>query len=224
MANSIHLIVDESLGGVLREYIVVSEEIKQIGLPFTRKAFALEPTDIVQIDGERYKLVERKADVGDTVIILDENPEHHGKVGVVEFDLDESSSVNVDDELGYYPHVYKEEYRVLVPVGNPVYATANDPQSMLDLIANLARRVTSLEQQLKDTQNNVERQAEELAGYRDDYLACGSGIETLDAKVEQVSELVEMTLDDIVILDERTQVLNAVNKFYGNDRKGGERQ
>ena len=71
---------------------------------------------------------------------------------------------------------------------------------LLDIVANLSRRVNSLESQLKDTQTNLERQAEELLDYREDYLACGAGIEFLD-------NIVEMLTDDIVMLDERTQGL-----------------
>jgi TolA-binding protein len=37
---------------------------------------------------------------------------------------------------------------------------------VIDVIANLARRVSSLEQQLRDTQGNVEKLAEELATVR----------------------------------------------------------
>jgi hypothetical protein len=58
--------------------------------------------------------------------------------------------------------------------------------SVTDLLANLARRVSSLEQQLKDTQRNVERQAEELANAK---------------------HLTESNEQDIAMLDERTQPL-----------------
>lgn len=54
----------------------------------------------------------------------------------------------------------------------------------LDIIANLSRRVYSLEQQLRDTQGNCEKLAEELA------------------KVKYISEC---NTEDIIDLDERTQ-------------------
>jgi septal ring factor EnvC (AmiA/AmiB activator) len=78
---------------------------------------------------------------------------------------------------------------------------------VVDVIANLARRVHSLEQQLSDTQNNVERQAEELANtkHRVSKHATMFGI---------VEERVGRLTDDIITLDERSQVLNAINKFY----------
>jgi chromosome segregation ATPase len=76
-----------------------------------------------------------------------------------------------------------------------------------DLLANLARRVASLEQQLRDTQSNVEKLAEELANakHRVSKHANMFGI---------VEERVGMLTDDIITLDERSQVLNVINKFY----------
>jgi hypothetical protein len=71
---------------------------------------------------------------------------------------------------------------------------SDDSPQVIDLLANLASRVNSLEQQLRDTQRNVERQAEELATLR--YLGASNE-------------------EDIAMLDERSQVLNAIQKYYG---------
>jgi regulator of replication initiation timing len=68
---------------------------------------------------------------------------------------------------------------------------------VIDIISNLARRVSSLEQQLSSTQSNVEKLAEELA----------------DAKYNAKRHIENITCD-IITLDERSQVLNAINKFY----------
>jgi hypothetical protein len=62
--------------------------------------------------------------------------------------------------------------------------TSQATPDITDLIANLARRVASLEQQLRDTQGNVEKLAEELA---------------------TVKHLAESNTQDIAFLDERTQ-------------------
>jgi chromosome segregation ATPase len=88
--------------------------------------------------------------------------------------------------------------RLLTPQSSP---------SVTDLLANLARRVSSLEQQLSSTQSNVEKLAEELANtkHRVSKHATMFGI---------VEERVGMLTDDIITLDERSQVLNAINKFY----------
>jgi phage shock protein A len=75
-----------------------------------------------------------------------------------------------------------------------------DSPQVIDLLANLARRVASLEQQLSSTQSNVEKLAEELANTKH--------------RVSKHAERVGMLTDDIITLDERSQVLNAINKFY----------
>jgi hypothetical protein len=83
---------------------------------------------------------------------------------------------------------------------------------VIDIIANLARRITSLERQLVLTQNNVERQAEELenAKHRISKHANMFGV---------VEEKVEMLTDDVITLDERSQVINAITKFYEEGRR-----
>jgi uncharacterized coiled-coil protein SlyX len=83
---------------------------------------------------------------------------------------------------------------------------------VIDVIANLARRVASLEQQLSATQGNLEKLAEELA---------------------TVKYLVDSNEQDIAMLDERTQPTEepvtpdesipqywaeALIKFYGGSR------
>jgi DNA repair ATPase RecN len=85
------------------------------------------------------------------------------------------------------------------------YRINQDPeQELIDLVANLARRVNSLERQLSVTQNNVERQAEELENARHRNAT----------KFAIVEDRIEMLTDDIVTLDSRSQVLNAINKYY----------
>ena len=59
-------------------------------------------------------------------------------------------------------------------------------ENVLELIANLARRVASLEQQLAGTQRNLETFAEQA----------------------------EHNSEDIRYLDSRTQVIDAINKYY----------
>jgi hypothetical protein len=65
---------------------------------------------------------------------------------------------------------------------------------LLDILKTLARRVSSLEDQLRMTQGNVETLAQESAN--------------LSAKLNETSELTEMALSDIVFLDERTMAHN----------------
>lgn len=210
----IHVIKDESLGGIEREYVEVGRKA-DVGdyviitdnvsggysegdiAKVTRRDVGgkrystdgvrlndkydhsddeyktLEPTDIVHVDSVRYRMVERKAEVEEMVVIVDNagKPDYNGRLGEVIISCDnEGISVNIGDDVGYYPYVFDEEYRVLVPlsaVADDELLTVDETQAsqeVIDLLANLARRVTSLEAQLKDTQANVERQAQEHEG------------------------------------------------------------
>jgi hypothetical protein len=116
------------------------------------------------IDGVTYVEADRVAEVGEKVLIV--NAEHtfgkyrNGDVlvvqrestnGGIESDLVSSPNGNTDGYIG------REEYVVLEPL------QSEESPDVTDLLANLARRVSSLEQQLRDTQGNTEKLAEELA-------------------------------------------------------------
>lgn len=237
----VHLIKDEGLGGIEREYVEVDRKAKVGDYVYVKNCIeipningkitkctnnddfddgsidvdlpseeygdytfldsecdiykTLEPTDIVHIDGNRFQMVNRKAEIGEKVLIVNNEgiPGHNGLQGEVVFEY--NGDVLVDTEsLDYFPYVFESEYRVLGPVDNAdeelvgVDETQASPE-VLDLLANLARRVTaiervlktptpfatqaeitgvnkrldSVEQQLRDTQGNVERLAEEIA-------------------------------------------------------------
>jgi hypothetical protein len=104
------------------------------------------------IDGVTYVEVERKADLGEKVIIINDEvlPQHNGSIGVVEYEYDGPISVNIGESIEYFPYVDFGGYRVLAKVKPEIN----------DLIANLVRRVNSLEQQLAATQRNIETWAE----------------------------------------------------------------
>lgn len=228
-----HLIADESLGGVMREYIEVDRkavvgdfvylclngEIRKviergsIGIFYEvgrsgvldHEYKTLEPTDNVHIDGQRFRLVDRKAVDGEMVIVVDK---HGGYVGDYEngdvFVVIKTfeSAVDIRDNVGELDGLYHCEYHVLEPVSADLITvdTSQASPEVVELLANLARRVTSLEQQLRDTQGNVERQAQEL-----------------ETKTNAVDEKVEMVIDDIVTLDERTQFAVNGGRFLRDD-------
>jgi hypothetical protein len=142
------------------------------------------------IGGVTYVEVDREAEVGDKVLVFNT-------------DICEV----IDDWKIHGQTVYKlkrpcgKELQSwfdedCLHVLEPLEATPD----VTDILANLARRVNSLEQQLRDTQSNVEKLAEELANTR--------------YRVSKHAERVEMLIDDIITLDARSQVLNAINKFY----------
>jgi hypothetical protein len=143
-------------------------------------------SEIYVDEGVKYQMVERNAKVGEKVLTVsyveDETRIKPGDVlfcEVVEYD-DGSISVSND---GFFDTSRGDKYFVLEPL--------EETPDITDLLANLARRVeclerkaTSLEQQLRDTQSNVERQAEELAHF--DYA-----INTVADRISRVQTRVE---------------------------------
>jgi hypothetical protein len=106
------------------------------------------------IDGVTYVEVDREAEVGDKVI-RNEQLEFVGRV----YDVYSAYSSSIGRGVlckHTNGHAHLTNYRVLEPLESEV------SPSVTDLLANLANRVHSLEQQLRDTQRNIERQAEEL--------------------------------------------------------------
>lgn len=159
------------------------------------------------IDGVTYVEVDRKAKVGEKIIVVADwydikkgevldviSPQKYGFYDDG-FTFHESPTNKYDDSISF---IEEKNYHVLEPLEDSEEPTP----SVTVLLANLARRVSSLEHQLRDTQGNVEKLAEELA-----------------TKTHELDDKVEMALDDIVTLDERSQVLTAVNKHYGGNRR-----
>jgi hypothetical protein len=159
------------------------------------------------IDGMTYVEVDRNAEVGDKVLIVNAFSTKDNYVNGTVFEVNDlmpggiaSDSAKTDAE-GFNPDGYitRREYRVLEPQKptlsellakctpeNRHAAIEFDKPQVIDMLANLARRVTQLEQQLAATQRNLE---------------------TFAGQTEDNSE-------DIRELDGRTQVLGAINKYY----------
>jgi hypothetical protein len=205
--NNTHLIADEKLGGIKREYIevdrnadvgdyviysyegetedtprkVVAVEKRTVSIEsyfdgindvfgYSHRAYrTLEPTDIVHAEGQRYKLVNRKAEVGEKVLIVDAHDSNFdgyddGDTFVI-YDLEEGYSGIVSTEEG--ATLYDEEYAVIEPVDHPQDTlelteltesdVRNNPRQVIDLIANLARRLTLLEGEHQALGERVER-------------------------------------------------------------------
>jgi hypothetical protein len=132
------------------------------------------------IDGKAYVEVGRPAEVGDKAIILDEDTEYYGRIGKIEFVEDIGVSVNIDDDLDYYPFVLHADYHVLEPLEyEPTVDTTQASPQVIDMLANLARRMTSLESQLSAAQRNIETWAEQTESNSED-------IRTLDERTQPV--------------------------------------
>jgi hypothetical protein len=255
--SKIHVLPDENLGGVLREYVEV-DRIARVGDYVTKDGYVrkvssrdthfgntvefdeyykgetgddvcgwvdgyyktLEPTDILHVDGERYRLVDRKAKVGEKVIVTnalkgerDNCPFDNGYVSTVISAGKRVITVNPCAPL------YHHEYRVLEPVepaeNELVTAEEGDPKSTLDLLANLARRVTELERKLGETNKSQESSETHIF---DVIHRIQNEIDGMYDKYREIDDKIEMILDDIVALDERTQPLVALVKAVrGNE-------
>lgn len=240
--STIHVIKDESLGGVMREYVevdrkakvgdfvyyhsdgriakVLSDEIADkeglnsavetyLSTALSFKAPVLEPTDIVNIAGERFRLVDRKAEVGERVIVTS------AREPDVDFDVGDILIITKRyDYGGNRKGVFAEdtvvgvrdsEYRVLVPVESEITA-ADPPQSQEDIIANLVRRVSQLESELTGAKRDIETWAQEVEGLRYTNTELYSRLGYVEQDTDDLDEKVEMCIDDIVTLDERTNL------------------
>lgn len=123
--------IEVEISGVITGYFLFPEEYR-----------VLEPTDVVHIDGERYRLVDRKAKAGERVIIVNEKDwdadfYENGEV----FSVDSSENDLTFTECGVT--LFNDEYRVL----EPVEEEKEEKLDVYDLLANLSNRVHKLEKE-----------------------------------------------------------------------------
>ena len=200
----VHLISDSSLGDIQREYVEVGGNSFRKGDYAVYKGNVSEvtyancdilsldgrfhlhadtvtklaPTDIVQVDGERFRMVERKAAVGERVVVTEDRTWY--KAGdvftVTRVDFPHPA---VGGDVG---NVVEGYYRVLVPVESvpiTVDTTQASPQvsvevdesqaspQVVEMLANLAQRIVALESQVADlkSRESVNTLARDLAEF-----------------------------------------------------------
>lgn len=165
------------------------------------------------IDGVTYVEVDRQAEVGEKVIITNDEcyRQHNGMVGVAEYVYNTGISVNVGNLPHYFPYIDDGNYRVLAEVEEPTVDGTQASEQVIDMLANLARRVTQLESQLLSAQNNLEKQSYELENAK-------HRISKHAAMFGAVEEKVVTLMEDVITLDERSQILSAINKYYAEVR------
>ncbi|AYV74305.1 hypothetical protein M1D49_08025 [Bacillus sp. PK3-056] len=115
-----------------------------------------EQPKVHTIDGKQYVEVEREAKVGEKVIIINAEDTggkyENGNIIIVEsanyIGIENRSYASEINPEGFIDHC---EYRVLEPIDSEddlVTASADNPDQIIELLGNLARRVTELEQRV----------------------------------------------------------------------------
>lgn len=132
-----------------------SSDINQNGLIYREEYRVLEPTDIVHIGTQRYELTDRRAEVGEKVLVVDadvrgEEPYDNGIIFEVRKSYKLTDAVRtVCDRI-----VARSEYRVLVPVETE--ADEPQPADLIDVVSNLATRVADLERTIKRQKDEID--------------------------------------------------------------------
>ncbi|MEC0328714.1 hypothetical protein P4H42_03635 [Paenibacillus macerans] len=175
----------------------------------------LEPTDVIRINDERFRMVDRKAAVGERVIIT--HPEGDS-AGFGDYSIGETYVISrVDaylvgeDVYVAPPNVYLIgcEYAVLEPVNSAETApaplsTRPATEQIAENIASLAAKVQALEDVVKrmDTQLRVAREDIELIeeGVAGDIKSLESRVKALEVGDEMLRDLPQKVADSITEL------------------------
>ncbi|HBU90237.1 MAG TPA: hypothetical protein DEB53_03360 [Bacillus pumilus] len=152
----------------------------------------LEPTDIVHIDGERYRLEDRKAEVGERVLYVDkESGDSDGvaaKVtssGIGSVDVSEYLDTTGETVCGF-SHGY---YYVLTPVQADTEPKESD---VITVLANLGAEVAELKR-------TVARHQAEINSLHEDKVRLGEQLAKVTADVGGKTELSGTFIADVII-------------------------
>ncbi|PJH94900.1 hypothetical protein C7H81_01915 [Bacillus subtilis] len=216
-----HVLADETLGGIKREYVEVDRKAEvgekiitvesckefEVGEVFTvtecnrwydgtgisvyetgiglyhHEYRALKPTDIVHIDGQRYEMADRKAKVGEKVIITRKldccmlDTKIGSSYEVVRLVEGTNGDVNVIDDTDEEATALFGGYSVLVPVE----AESDEPlpSDLIDVVSNLAARVADLERVNKKLRAALDEDMKIRSENTRRYLALKDEIDTL---------------------------------------------
>lgn len=235
--EKIHVLADESLGGIKREYVEVDRNAdvgdrviadgtyrevvaissrcgvcldgdESIGIPHSYRV--LEPTNIVHIDGERYEMVDREADDGESVIVCDR--------GVITIALAVCMGGGLYSTAGF---VSRSDYRVLVPVESS--EEEPQPSDPIDVIANLATRVAELERENKRIKEDLgwnEMGPGRIAELRNADSDIRHDIAALEEKVDH--DRAENEEMDSYVYEEMKRMKDEIDTLHKDNRRHGE--
>ena len=163
LCGSIYEVTEANAG----ESLVTTNGTWEDGSPLNmlKQEYAtLDPTGNVRIDGTVYRMVDRKAAVGEKVLTL-----KYGDVGAVAGDIQTVEAAEYDDgsisteEGAFFDTEEGDKYVVLelVEYIDDLTLTEADvrdnPRQVIDLIANMAGRLSKLESKVALTDDRVSR-------------------------------------------------------------------
>ncbi|WP_412095328.1 hypothetical protein [Bacillus haynesii] len=255
--EKIHVLADESLGGIKREYvevdrkaevgekIVIVDVILSFGTYHSGDVFdvatkrsasvrtacgkclydeeyrVLAPTNIVHIDGERYEMVDRKAEVDEKIVIIapDDDLAVDGDIGKIATVTEVFSEEDIDaSPMGW---VKRSEYRVLVPVKSS--EEEPQPSDPIDVIANLATRVAELERENKRIKEDLgwnEMEPGRIAELRNADSDIRHDIAALEERVDNDYEEVDARADSVN--EKMSRLQDEIDTLHKDNRRHGE--
>ncbi|WP_186316931.1 hypothetical protein [Bacillus altitudinis] len=180
----------------VRSAAAISDYSKK-GTIFHTEYHVLEPTDIVHIDGECYRLEDRKAEVGEKIIVTKSNDFPIGHISAVEkFDdnYDDGSCYLNNDYRGedYFDGAF-EDCLVLAPVQDAVEPKESD---VITVLANLGAEVAELKRA-------VARHQAEINALHEDKVRLGEQLAKVAANDPKALSLTADKLAQIIVSLER---------------------
>ena len=231
---------------VLSEDIPSVDDLSKILIEEDDDFTTLSPTENVLIIGDIYRMVDREASIGEQVIILD--GKHLGEYGEVVHDFEYAVSVNVGDDLDYYPYVFSDQYRVLDPVvpesksaGSLHVDVTVDTEvisHLTDLIGNLAKTVAEQQRELDAVKrqlrgntsilsDRIDANTEDIRTFAETASEAKHDSHNNRLDIEVIYKYIDSIMDDIVSLDERTQaeeLARAVSETISKELAKGARR
>ncbi|TFI48181.1 hypothetical protein E4O93_09035 [Diaphorobacter sp. DS2] len=250
--TNLHYIADEKLGGVEREYAEVEREpvfgdlviyggkvreVTYVGLTaMSLDALihvdisampTLDPTGNVRIDGTVYRMVERKAAVGDKVLAI-KFAGHVSSGEVMTVEIAEHSDGSIWTVSGsFFDTEIGDKYAVLEPIdqapANNLTLTEadvrNNPRQVIDLIANLAGRLSKAESTIESITRDLgwhEMGPGRIANLRNKVGELDYDIQRIDRKIDDevktANDYSEEIEEQIESLDDRVSRLGTANQ------------
>ncbi|QLI76264.1 hypothetical protein [Bacillus pumilus] len=162
------------------------------GTIFHTEYHVLEPTDIVHSAGERYRLEDREAEVGEKVMYVNnESGESDGVVAEVsDVGLSSVDVIAYEDYDGETVCGFSHDaYRVLTPVQDAAEAQESD---VITVLANLGAEVAELKR-------TVARHQAEINALHEDKVRLGEQLATLTADIGGKTELNGSFIAEVLI-------------------------